>query len=878
MSIINQEALNERANNLAESSEFNGFKLVLVSLFPEDNPSEARLEVHFYTSNILSDLVIDESSPESIFPISGGQRIRAGAATGEVKVDSIEPVEDIDQVLVLTVSPIGDYSTYTLSIDHENFDPIFSEIDFKFRPVCFSIECAPEWESAPAPKEEPVIDYLAKDYDSFKHTLITAMMQRVPGWQPSSEADLDQTLIELFSAAADELSDYQDRVMNEAYLGTARKRVSLARHARLMDYHIHQGNQASTWLAFKLRADASTPARLPVWAGSDDMESPLAIVFSTQTEQAMYSLLNQLGLYTWGDSISALAAGSTSADLLLLVENADGYESDVDEETVIELQNHLREQYLLIQERLNPNTGQIAGRDPNKRQLLKLLAGDDGARAMQDPVTGVWFVRVWWEKQDALKTSYCFTVDCKEGKKNNISLFHGNLTQVFHGRPVEAVFRESGTDRLFLLTMEPTDIDILEGLTEALETLLDISLSDDSVVITIVPDLQWTITDRATKSEYLVEKIEDRLVVYLLHSNNSSKFERSKKQIAICKLLEAPLAYRETPIGGEVPPRSTLEVKVITHGSDDDWEEVINLIHSDDSDEHGDQFVVEADEEGRSQLRFGDGTNAKVLPEGAEVHCRYRAGWGPDGNIGYDQLRAFDATVCPEIQACWNPFDVINGRAPEPVNEVIRRAPEAFRSRQLRAITLQDYVNRAEELAGVSRAAARYAWTGSWRTVQITIDPIGTKVLEPSLRRTIERHLNAVRLIGEDLEIREPHFVPLDIEVSLCIHPDYWVEDIRYLLKQELSEGYTPDGRMGFFHPDRWTFGQKLRSSEIIGRMQKVQGVDHVKSVSMKRWNSKEEATNEITEVASYEIIRVRNNPDFTEEGYIDFDIGGGRQ
>ena len=52
---------------------------------------------------------------------------------------------------------------------------------------------------------------------------------------PTSEADLDLVLIELILAAADELSDYQDRVMNEAYLSTARKRASLRRHARLLE-------------------------------------------------------------------------------------------------------------------------------------------------------------------------------------------------------------------------------------------------------------------------------------------------------------------------------------------------------------------------------------------------------------------------------------------------------------------------------------------------------------------------------------------------------------------------------------------------------------------------------------------------------------------
>ena len=41
-------------------------------------------------------------------------------------------------------------------------------------------------------------------------------------------------------------------------------------------------------------------------------------------------------------------------------------------------------------------------------------------------------------------------------------------------------------------------------------------------------------------------------------------------------------------------------------------------------------------------------------------------------------------------------------------------------------MTLADYVRRAEEVPGVSRAVARYAWTGSWRTVRIVIDPVGT--------------------------------------------------------------------------------------------------------------------------------------------------------
>src|SRR5262249_10040898 len=165
------------------------------------------------------------------------------------------------------------YSVYTLSIDHPNIDPLFSSIRFKFRPGCFNVDCSPDWTPAPPANDVPAIDYLSKDYDSFRHTMMAAMKDRVPNWRPTREADLDQVMIDLLSAAADELSDFQDRVVSEGYLTTARRRVSLARHARLMDYHIYQGNQASTPLALMLapaQAGAILPGTLVVKSGITD--------------------------------------------------------------------------------------------------------------------------------------------------------------------------------------------------------------------------------------------------------------------------------------------------------------------------------------------------------------------------------------------------------------------------------------------------------------------------------------------------------------------------------------------------------------------------------------------------------------------------------
>ena len=830
------DACKERANDL-EAAGFNGFERVIIELESAGTPTFAELEVHLINDLDRDTFVAAAATPQNalnVFPISGGLRVRAGRADGQVKVIQVT-AGPTDDSLVLRVEPIGDYSTYTLRIEHNLIDPFFSELPFKFRPGCFTNDCAPEWQPGQPARPSPAIDYLAKDYESFRHTMVAAMMQRVPGWTVASEADLDQVLIDLIATAGDELSDYQDRVMNESRFATCRSRVSLARHARLMDYHVHQGNQASTTLALAIDPTAGQ-VELPrlhlLWTGEQVQAGPdfrleNAIFFATRSAHQLHPLLNTLRLYTWDDAIPTLAAGSTSADLVVDTTGLGLTEAAAAQLVVDWITDDdpaapaVRE--LVIQEQLNPLTGTVNGRDPAKRQLLRLLEGDAGATLRADPVHSRTLVRVSWRKEDQLNWDYAFTVFPDDGVRvPDVTTFHGNLATVHHGLPVQAVFVEPG------------------------EPLLD---------------------------------------------EEMRHFERTEgvRYGTLCRLPHAPLAYVPTPLGGEVPPRSTLVVTVEDPGGGSDtWDEVPSLVHSDDSDENGDHFAVETDERQRSVLRFGNGVNGAKLPASAIVRCEYQVGPGHEGNVGADAIRNADFITGLDlgtITAVWNPFDVTDGRDPETEARVRRNAPEAYRARQLRAITPEDYARRAEEVAGVSRAVARYSWTGSWRTVRIGIDPQGTDVLEDELRAEVAQHLEAVRLIGEDLEIRGPRYVPLAIDVGVCLQPDVWPEDVRFILEQEFSDTYTPDGRTGFFHPDNWTFGQRLRKSEIAGRLQQVAGVEHPLSIDWHRFNEPTPGMYDQTDggpaeifVGFDEIIQVRNDPDHMELGTIRFTVSGGRQ
>ncbi|HEY2853203.1 MAG TPA: baseplate J/gp47 family protein [Gemmatimonadaceae bacterium] len=811
--IVNQQALADRARLLLARG-LNGFDFVLVTLTPAVNPIAAQLEVHFQNADFLPAIVAAIAGTPSlaltIFPITGGHRLRAGSMAGQVQVTGVVAGPGAN-VLTLAVAPIGDYSTYTLGLQFANVDPVFSELDFKFRPGCFSIDCAPDWKPGTKREPEPAIDYLARDYDSFRHLLMSAMGQRVPGWRPTSEADFDQTLIDLFAVAGDELSDYQDRVMNEAYFASARKRVSIARHARLMDYHIHQGNQASTWLALSLAPAKSgtLPGGLTVWTGPKPRIST-SQVFQAHSPQFVHTLLNRFGLYTWSDAIPALAAGSTSADLR--IDSGTAFDANL----VRGFFQAGLVTHLVIQEWLNPATGNPAGRDPLKRQLLELLPGVPAAETLQDPVTGDFLVRVHWREQDKLTANYCFVVNCSGGPVRDVSLFHGNLVVVDHGTPGEAIFLEPG---------DPLTLPIQ----------LHFARSSDA-------DVPFSAT---------------------------------------CAIPDTPLAYTNTLPGGEIPPMSTLKVLVTPPGgATETWVERPDLVHADDGADTGKSFIVETDELRRSVIRFGNGMNGRALPVDAVVHCTYQFGDGLAGNVGADTIVQLDDTLDPlvALATCWNPFDVTSGRAPEPVAQILRRVPEAYRYRQLRAVTLADYVKRAEELPGVSRAAARYAWTGSWRTVQVTIDPVGTIELDPVLRQRIADYLEAVRLIGEDIEIRPPRFVPLIIHVTVCANEAYWPEDLKFVLDQEFSASYTPDGRQAFFNPDAWTFGQELHASEILGRIQEVEGVEHVVSIDIARWDEPSVTVEAVVTLRPNEIILVENDPDHMELGSIDFLVIGGRQ
>ena len=215
---------------LAPGAVLNGIDYIEAGARP------ARLSVHF-----LNTVAVRGS-------LSGSRPV---SITGGEIVTNI-PVLPIDEatawsadsqgrpVLAVTVAVPGDASIYRLAIASSKLDSFLSQAPFTFPAGSQAgLDCAAP---GPAPGgQEPAqaqvpIDYLAKDFTSFRQALSEFSTQRYPAWVERSEADLGVMLMEVLAAMADELSYYQDRVLAESTLATATQRLSAVRHARLVDY------------------------------------------------------------------------------------------------------------------------------------------------------------------------------------------------------------------------------------------------------------------------------------------------------------------------------------------------------------------------------------------------------------------------------------------------------------------------------------------------------------------------------------------------------------------------------------------------------------------------------------------------------------------
>jgi predicted phage baseplate assembly protein len=235
--------------------------------------------------------------------------------------------------------------------------------------------------------------------------------------------------------------------------------------------------------------------------------------------------------------------------------------------------------------------------------------------------------------------------------------------------------------------------------------------------------------------------------------------------------------------------------------------------------------------------------------------------------------------LAADIAAVTNPLAGWGGRDQETDDKIRDMAPQTFRATQYRAVRPEDYQQAAESLSWVQRAGTSFRYTGSWLTVFTSVDPVGTETLPLDPTADLTDLLNRRRMAGYESYVLQPRYAPLDLRITVCARPDAFRGDVKRAVLAALDTTAHPDGSLGFFHPDRFTFGTGLERSAVEAAVQAAAGVDGVLDVSYRRRGRTAGFVPmpDLVAVGDDEIVRVDNDPGRPERGSLRVDVAGGK-
>jgi hypothetical protein len=838
--------------------------------------------------------------------ISGGERIRtvgvvwAAAAsalpTGEDPA-LVAGLDDLARVLVVRTDSRGDFSTYTLrliagagsDLPPAGFDPQLASVGFSFKVECPSdFDCAPGCACPPEPQPAPVADYLAKDYDSFRRLMLDRLGLLAPGWTERAAADVGVALVELLAYVADELSYRQDAVATEAYLGTARRRTSLRRHTRLVDYRVHEGCNARAWARLGVVTSVTVPPGTPLLTrvpGAPAVMEPGgpahraalaagAVTFETAEDAFLSPADERFDLWTWGDIGCCLPRGATSATLL--GDHPDLRAGDV----------------LVLAEVAGPVTGSPEDADPARRTAVRLTSvvssSDPSGGRFADPPTNaaVAVTEIAWDRQDALPFPLCITVEAHPDVV--FAEAWGNVVLADHGRTIAA--EPLGEVPAPMLTTAaapgcgscrrdqppPVPIRFRPTLAQAPLTqarpaqtvvagqgVLTPAVATELAALAFGPALHAWLDDRGivfTASEPVVRGGAGAWSV-----SDGATVAPLRVAAGTLTVLARPASAAATIAADPRTARPAIVLQGTLLGAAEPWSPQADMLGSDGA---AADFVVESEFDGRATLRFGDGIHGRRPGTGTAFAATYRVGSGAAGNIGAGAL-AHVVTSDAAVTGVTNPLAAAGGIDPEPADAIRRDAPEAYLVQE-RAVTTGDYAAVSERDPAVRQAAATFRWTGSWYTVFVTADRTGGTQVDAAFAADLRRRLDAYRMAGYDLDVDAPHPVPLDVELLVCVEPGQFRADVEAAVLDVLSS---------YFQPDRFTFGVPVYLSAIVAAAQAVAGVQSVTPLRFQR--QRDDASSAlytgILPMGMLEVARLANDPSFPDRGVMKLTMGGGK-
>jgi predicted phage baseplate assembly protein len=246
-----------------------------------------------------------------------------------------------------------------------------------------------------------------------------------------------------------------------------------------------------------------------------------------------------------------------------------------------------------------------------------------------------------------------------------------------------------------------------------------------------------------------------------------------------------------------------------------------------------------------SVYRFG------VVPTHASElrFSRYQYGGGVTGNVPRGTISVLKTSI-PYVARVINRADAVGGRDAQSLDDAKLRAPSLLRTRT-RAVTADDFVYLAEQVAGVARAAcvsprAQPGGEGEPEPGQVAVlllpnvdaparrIPPEQLTLSAELRAAATSYLSERALVGVRLSVLPAQLFWISVQARLRL-PDRSdpVSGAEIVRRAEAALYTYLNPYVGGPRGDGWPFGRDLHVSEIYALLQRVAGVEFVEEVQI---------------------------------------------
>jgi uncharacterized phage protein gp47/JayE len=244
-------------------------------------------------------------------------------------------------------------------------------------------------------------------------------------------------------------------------------------------------------------------------------------------------------------------------------------------------------------------------------------------------------------------------------------------------------------------------------------------------------------------------------------------------------------------------------------------------------------FTTSQNSDGTLNVIFGDNVNGAIPPSGQLISALYKTSVGRYGNVisgAITELSFIPGNIDPESLTYFsvnNGSAAIGGADADDFSQLRKRIKASIISRR-RAVTLSDYEYLAYQVTTLGRAKASSA---VYSLVNLYIQSQNDGTSTPGivsgspttswgkLKTAVENYLADKIPVGVTLNVQQPTYVPVYLDVAISIGGAYKRSTVRLAIYKALL------GAGGLFEYDKNEFGRTIPLSTVIAALAGVDGV-----------------------------------------------------